>query len=186
MWAATDDALLAGMAAGDRDAAVAFVRRFQRRVYGLALAVTNDATLADDVAQEAFLRAWKAAVVFDTRRASVSTWLLTITRNVAIDAVRMRRATPADPDVLATMLPASTLGIADAPSLDVTEARRVRNAVAELPDPQRRALLLAVVAGRTAAEVAEAEAIPLGTAKTRIRQAMIRMRESLSVPEDAT
>ena len=185
MWAATDDALLAGMAAGDRDAAVAFVRRFQRRVYGLAFAVTNDATLADDIAQEAFVRAWKAAAVFDARRASVSTWLLTITRNLSIDALRMRRATPSDPEALANLLPISNIGIAEAPTLDVTEARRVRDAVAALPDTQRRAILLAVVGGRTAAEVAEAESIPLGTAKTRIRQAMIRMRESLSVSEDS-
>jgi RNA polymerase sigma-70 factor (ECF subfamily) len=180
VWAATDDALLAGMAAGDRDAAVAFVRRFQRRVYGLALAVTNDTTLADDVAQEAFLRAWKAAAVFDARRASVATWLLTISRNVAIDALRMRRATPSDPAALATILPASTIGLADVPTIDASDTAAVRAAVAALPEPQRRAILLAVVGGRTAAEVAEAESIPLGTAKTRIRQAMIRLRGQLA------
>ena len=180
MWAATDDALLASMAAGDSDAAVAFVRRFQRRVFGLALAVTNDATLADDVSQEAFVRAWKAAAVFDARRASVSTWLLTITRNAAIDAVRMRRATPSDPDVLASILPASSIGLVDVPTIDASDTAAVRAAVAALPEPQRRAILLAVVGGRTAAEVAEAESIPLGTAKTRIRQAMIRLRDQLA------
>jgi RNA polymerase sigma-70 factor (ECF subfamily) len=188
VWAATDDALLAGMGAGDRDAAVAFVRRFQRRVYGLALAVSNDASLADDIAQEAFLRAWKAAAVFDARRASVSTWLLTITRNVAIDALRMRRATPSDPDTLVSLLPHSSLGLTEVPALGESETERVRAAVAALPEPQRRALLLAVVGGRAAAEVAEAEAIPLGTAKTRIRQAMIRLRAELTglaLTEDA-
>jgi RNA polymerase sigma-70 factor (ECF subfamily) len=176
------------MGAGDRDAAVAFVRRFQRRVYGLALAVSNDAVLADDIAQEAFLRAWKAAAVFDARRASVSTWLLTITRNVAIDTLRMRRATPADPESLVSLLPASTNGLAEAPALDASESEQVRAAVAALPEPQRRAILLAVVGGRTAAEVAEEESIPLGTAKTRIRQAMIRLRaqlQGLSITEDA-
>ena len=168
------------MAAGDRDAAVAFVRRFQRRVYGLAFAVTNDATTADDIAQEAFVRAWKAADVFDARRASVSTWLLTITRNLAIDALRMRRATPSDPTTLANLLPASTIGLADVPPIDASDSERVRAAVAALPEAQRRAVLLAVVGGRTAAEVAEAESIPLGTAKTRIRQAMIRLRDQLA------
>ncbi|HVT78961.1 MAG TPA: sigma-70 family RNA polymerase sigma factor [Acidimicrobiales bacterium] len=180
VWAATDDALLAGMAAGDADAAVAFVRRFQRRVYGLAYAVTNDATLADDIAQEAFVRAWKAAAVFDARRASVATWLLTITRNAAIDALRMRRATPSDPDALAAVLPPSAIGLADVPALEASDTARVRAAVASLPEAQRRAVLLAVVGGRTAAEVAEAESIPLGTAKTRIRQAMIRLRDQLA------
>lgn len=168
------------MAAGDADAAVAFVRRFQRRVYGLAYAVTNDATLADDIAQEAFVRAWKAAAVFDARRASVATWLLTITRNAAIDALRMRRATPSDPDALAAVLPPSTIGLADVPALEASDTAQVRAAVASLPEAQRRAVLLAVVGGRTAAEVAEAESIPLGTAKTRIRQAMIRLRDQLA------
>jgi RNA polymerase sigma-70 factor (ECF subfamily) len=176
------------MGAGDRDAAVAFVRRFQRRVYGLALAVSNDPVLADDIAQEAFLRAWKAAAVFDTRRASVSTWLLTITRNVAIDTLRMRRATPSDPDALAQLLPSSSLGLAELPALEASEREQGRAAVAACPDAPRRAVLRAGVGGRPAAEVAEAESIPLGTAKTRIRQAMIRLRAQLSglaVTEDA-
>ena len=79
------------MAAGDADAASAFVGRFQRRVYGLALTITGEARTAEDVAQEALLRAWRHAAAYDPRRGSVATWLLTITRNVAIDMVRVRR-----------------------------------------------------------------------------------------------
>ena len=93
MWAAPDDALLAGFAVGDSDAAAAFIRRHQRRVFGLALAVVGDPVLAEDVAQEAFARAWRHAGAYDPRRGSVPTWLLTITRNLAIDAARLRRAT---------------------------------------------------------------------------------------------
>ncbi|HXW79876.1 MAG TPA: sigma factor, partial [Acidimicrobiales bacterium] len=84
----SDDALLAGMAVGDERAGVAFVRRYQRRVYGLALSMVGDPVLAQDIAQEAFLRAWRHALVFDRRRASVGTWILTITRNLAVDALR--------------------------------------------------------------------------------------------------
>ena len=92
-----DDALLAGMAVGDERAGVAFVRRYQRRVYGLAVSMVGDPVLAQDIAQEAFLRAWRHAQVFDRRRASVSTWMLTITRNLAVDALRLRRPVVTDP-----------------------------------------------------------------------------------------
>ncbi|HEX6336083.1 MAG TPA: sigma-70 family RNA polymerase sigma factor [Jiangellaceae bacterium] len=87
----SDESLLAGMAAGDVGAAATFVRRFQARVYGLALAVVGIAPDAEEVAQEAFMRAWRHAGNFDPRRGRVSTWLLTITRNVAIDKLRVRR-----------------------------------------------------------------------------------------------
>src|SRR5215472_6142040 len=94
----SDETLLAGMAVGDERAGVAFVRRYQRRVFGLALGIVGDPTLAEDVAQEALIRVWKHAPVFDARRGGVATWVLTITRNLAIDALRLRRAVPTDPD----------------------------------------------------------------------------------------
>src|SRR5436853_595095 len=100
MWAVSDDALLAGMAAGDPEAAHAFVARFQRRVYGLAYTIMGDAGAAQDVAQEAFVRVWRHAGIFDERRGSVTSWLLTITRNLAIDAMRVRRPIAIDPDTI--------------------------------------------------------------------------------------
>lgn len=96
----SDEALLAGMAQGDEQAALAFVRRYQGRVFGLAVSMLGDAPLAEDVAQEALLRAWRHAPVYDPRRGAVSTWVLTIGRNLTIDALRMRRAVPTDPDDL--------------------------------------------------------------------------------------
>ena len=100
----SDEALLAGLANGDRDAAAAFVRRFQKRVYGLALGIVGDAGTAEDVAQEAFTRAWRRADGYDARRGRVLTWLLTITRSTAIDVVRLRRAQPMDPELLTARL----------------------------------------------------------------------------------
>src|ERR1700678_4368298 len=94
----TDEALLAGMAVGDQEAAVAFVRRYQRRVFGLAHSMTGDVGVAEEVAQEALIRVWRHAPVFDPRRGSVTSWVLTITRNLTIDALRLRRAVPTDPD----------------------------------------------------------------------------------------
>src|SRR4029079_3310312 len=97
VWTVSDETLVAGLATGDRDAAVAFVQRFQRRVVGLARTIVPDDRAAEDIAQEAFVRAWKHASAFDARRGSVVGWLLTITRNLAIDAVRVRRPIAFDP-----------------------------------------------------------------------------------------
>ncbi len=176
----SDEALFNGLAVGEAGMDVAFVRRFQRRVYGLAFSLVGDAGTAEDIAQEAMLRAWRHASVFDPRRASVATWLLSITRNLAIDALRMRRATPTDPDSLVEL--ADPVKGPEATALDTDAASRLHRAIATLPLDQRRALVLAAFYGRTAQEVATSEGIPLGTAKTRIRAGMIKVR-TLMVPE---
>src|SRR5580658_10599849 len=93
-----DEGLLAGVAHGDDAAMAAFVRRYQKRVFGLAYSMLGDTGAAEEVAQEAFVRVWRHAPVFDARRGSVTTWVLTIARNLSIDALRLRRAVPTDPD----------------------------------------------------------------------------------------
>ena len=183
MWAAPDEALLAGLGVGDAEATVAFVRRYQRRVYGLALLILDDEGLAEDIAQEAFVRAWRHAGTFDGRRGSVTTWLLAITRNVAIDALRAQRSRPAVPTDPAHLLrPDLAPDAADAASA-ASELARVRSALVRLPVEQQRALVLAALHGRTAREVCELEGVPLGTAKTRIRTALLRLREELLIEE---
>jgi len=102
--ALSDEALLAGLGVGEADTGAAFVRRFQRRTFGLALSIVGDPGLAEDVAQEAMAKAWRHAQAYDPRRGSVATWLLTITRNLAIDALRLRRAQPTDPEVLVALI----------------------------------------------------------------------------------
>ncbi len=174
---AADAALVAGLAVDDEQAAAAFVRRFQAPVYGLALSITRDEWLAQDIAQEVFLRAWRAADSFDPRRASALTWLLTITRNAAIDAVRARRALPADAGILEELISATML----APSPEDEAVRHTQRdqavaALRRLPPPQARAVVLACLAGRTAAEIGEHEGVPLGTAKTRVRDGLRRVR----------
>jgi RNA polymerase sigma factor (sigma-70 family) len=100
VWTVSDETLVAGLASGDRDAASAFVQRFQRRVFGLARTIVVDDRAAEDIAQEAFVRAWKHAGAYDPRRGSVVGWLLTITRNLAIDAVRVKVPVAVDPAAL--------------------------------------------------------------------------------------
>lgn len=185
MWDASDDALLAGFGTGDPAAAAVFVRRFQRRVYGLALTIVGDDGRAADVAQEAFVRAWRHAGSFDPRRGTVVAWLLTITRNLAIDSLRVARARPAD-----RVDPAELTIISDDPTPDDAallgdDVGRLSEALRGLPEPQRRAVVLAAMGGRTAQEISELDGIPLGTAKTRIRTGLIRLREALNEGEDA-
>jgi RNA polymerase sigma factor (sigma-70 family) len=180
MWSVSDDALLAGLAAGDPDAAAAFVRRFQRRVYGLALGIVADPRAAEDVAQEALLRAWRHAGSFDPRRGGVATWLLAITRNLAVDVVRARRAVAVDPDVLLALEEPSGAPGPDDLVATGEDVARLRVAIGALPSEQRRALVMAGLLGHTAREVSEAEGIPLGTAKTRIRTALLRLRAALA------
>ena len=175
----SDEALLAGMAAGDDRSALALVRRYQKRVFGLAYSILSDAGSAEEVAQEALLRVWRHADVYDARRGAVSTWMLTITRNLAIDAQRMRRATPVDPDAFVALALVGTERGPEEAAVAADSAPVVRAALAGLPAEQRRALVLAAVYGRTAAEISQSECIPLGTAKTRIRAGMAKLREAL-------
>jgi RNA polymerase sigma factor (sigma-70 family) len=171
----SDEVLLAGLGAGDPDLSVTFVRRFQRIVFAVAQAVTGDPATAEDVAQRAFEQAWRHASVYDSRRGSVPTWLTTITRNQAIDAVRARAPVPMDPDDLPIVLAAMT----DNPERATVareSAERLRQALAGLPVPQARAVAMSGVYGMTARQVAETEGIPLGTAKTRIRDGMQKLR----------
>ena len=179
----SDEALLAGLTFGDPEAGRAFVRRFQSRVFGLALAIMRDPVLAEDIAQEAFLRAWKHGQSYDPRRGTVAAWLLRITRNLAIDALRLRRAEVMDPDALAAMAPADEGSVEEAAMTSATAAT-VRRALRSLPKEQARALMLAAFYGRTAEEISRAEAIPLGTAKTRIRLGLRRIRAQLNIPAE--
>jgi RNA polymerase sigma factor (sigma-70 family) len=179
----SDEALLAGMATGAPEAALAFVRRFQRMVFGIAVAVVDDPQLAEDIAQQAFERAWRHAQVYDSRRGSVKTWLGTITHNLAIDAVRARKATPVSPEDLDALLGIVTR-TPEQWALDDEAASRIRAAVAGLPRQQARAVVMAGIYGMTARQISEFEGIPLGTAKTRIRTAMGKLRTVLG-PERA-
>jgi RNA polymerase sigma-70 factor (ECF subfamily) len=184
MWSLSDETLLAGLGSGDPDAAAAFVRRFQGKVYGLAYTIVGDAMAAEEVAQETFTRAWKHAQAYDPRRARVSTWLLSIARNIAIDQVRMRRHEPVDPETFFSLEIASADASPDERAVADDDAARLRDGLKELPVEQRRALVLAAFYGRTGREISELERVPLGTVKTRIRTAMLKLRTILEARDE--
>lgn len=178
MWDLSDEALFAGYAAGDDQAAAAFVRRLERKVYGLALAIVRDPADAHDVAQEAFVRAWRFAASFDERRGSVAAWLLGITRNVALDSVRGRGRRgdvvgdvpgewPADVED-----PSEVVGVRD-------DAAQVMAVMAGLPPEQRDALVAVTLLGLSTREVSERSAVPHGTVKTRVRLGLRKLRSEM-------
>ena len=174
-----DETLLAGLATGDPEVALAFVRRFQGIVFGVAIAVLGDAKAAEDVAQQTFERAWRHAQIYDSRRGSVRTWLTTIAHNLAVDTARVRRPTPMDPSDLIELLGVVSKG-PEQQAVAGESVAELRTAMAALPPAQARALVLAGIHGLTAREIADIEGIPLGTAKTRIRAAMGKLRATLS------
>src|SRR3954468_3265545 len=127
------------MASGDTQSATVFVRRYQARVFGLARTIVGDPAVAEEVAQEAFVRAWRHAGAYDARKGRAATWLLTITRNVAIDTARLRRELPVDPYELV-----DTLLAAEPSNFGGHEETSVRDALRELPPEQARAVALVV------------------------------------------
>jgi RNA polymerase sigma-70 factor (ECF subfamily) len=172
----SDEALVAGLAAGDPDATAVLVRRFEGRVYGLALSIARQPEAAAEVAQDAFVRAWRYAASFDPRRGSAAAWLLGIARNAALDHLRAlgrRLDRPADG------LFANLVGDEDLVSPH-DELAMVAAELRALPVEQRETLMAAAYYGFTAREISEAWDVPLGTVKTRLRLAMHRLRSVLA------
>jgi RNA polymerase sigma-70 factor (ECF subfamily) len=147
--------------------------------YSIALRITTDAALAEDVVQDAFLGAWRNAGRYVAGRGSVKTWLLSIVHHRAIDAVRRRRPTAELPE--RHDAPPAALTIPDiwpevAGRLD---AEHVQGALAALSQVQREALELAYFGGLTQQEIADRTGTPLGTVKSRMRLGLLAMRRTL-------
>ena len=178
----SDESLLAGLGSGDPDAAADFVRRYQHRVFGLTFSILRDRAAAEEAAQESFVRAWRHASTYDPRRGTVAGWLLTIARNVSINMLPTRRFDPIDPQVLLAL--EARRPPEDRIEAQVVDAEQLREPLARLPGDQRRVLVLAAFYGFTAREISELDGVPLGTVKTRIRSAMLKLRSQLRVSDD--
>ena len=174
-----DRAVLGRIAEGELGALDDLYERYKTMAYSIAYRITNDATLAEDVVQDAFLGAWRNAARYIEGRGSVKTWLLSIVHHRAIDAVRRRRPTSELPDREA--VPPAELRLPDvwAEVSSKLDAATVRDAMAILSDVQREAIELAYFGGLTQVEVAERTATPLGTVKSRMRLGLMAMRRVL-------
>ena len=175
-----DQASLARIARGDQLAFAELYDRHARLVFSLALRILQDRADAEDVVQEVFAQVWAQAGRYDAGRGAVAAWMLVLTRSRAIDKLRARRARPETAAESGTAESVVDLSATqDLELLSAEQVGRLQRALKELPEAQRTALELAYYEGLTHAEVAARLAEPLGTVKTRIRQAVIKLRESL-------
>jgi RNA polymerase sigma factor (sigma-70 family) len=175
-----DQHLMRSFAARDVGAADVLYQRFAGRIYGLGLVMLGNEAAAQDLVQDTFVKLWRNADRYDRSRGKLETWVLLMARSLAIDAIRRR------------VLEVRTLESADRPTevdqgpgpdehavtVDLTD--RARRAMSSLPAEQRAALELAYLGGKTSAEISDLEGIPVGTAKTRIRAALLRLRDLLA------
>ena len=155
--------------------------RLGRQAFGLAYRILGDGPSAEDVVQEAFLTLWRQADRVDSARGKLSSFVLTIVHHKAIDALRAKRG------LIARQL-SIEVGDIENPGSDVAErvlaslsGDEVRNALATVPDDQRRAIEMAYFEGLTHVEIAEALSLPLGTVKSRLRLGLDKMRTALRV-----
>jgi RNA polymerase sigma-70 factor (ECF subfamily) len=166
---------------GDQAAFARLYDATSSRVVGLAVRVVRDPAQAEEVAQEAFLEIWKTSGRFDPAKGSPLAWLLTIVHRKAVDRVRSAEAsTRRDTTYHPRNQPVEHDSTAEAATASL-EARRVRQALASLTPVQREALELAYFGGYTHTEVATMLDLPVGTAKTRIRDGLIRLRDTMGV-----
>ena len=168
--------------AGDDDAIRTLYARFGRPVFTLGLRLLGTREAAEELTQDVFLTAWRKAARFDAVRGRLSTWLMTIAHNLAVDRLRKETGISRPTLVLVDEVP-------DAPSIDeeeiVIERDLAVRALGTLTDAERRLLARAYFRGLTAREISDADGVPLGTVKTRLRSALIKVRKASEEKERA-
>lgn len=170
-----DAALIERMRAGDQSAMGDLYDRYSGVVYGVALRVLGNTTAAEDVVQEVFLQLWRNPQAFDADRGRLAPWLAVIARNRAIDLLRKR---PMEDDI--DELPISTGVNLEDEAAERIAINKVREALAQLPQDQRRLLEMAFFEGLTHSEIAGKTGEPLGTVKTRIRSGLLALRKAFA------
>jgi RNA polymerase sigma-70 factor (ECF subfamily) len=170
MASAQAASLIRRLTRGDHEALGQFYDLYAGLVNGLALRILRDRAEAEDAVQEVFVQVWQQAARFDPARGTAEAWLCTMARTRALDRLRRRSSRREDPEL-------GDAGSIEAPMTE--DALAVRAALDALPQDLRKALELAYYEGLTQSEIAERLSEPLGTVKTRIRTAMIRLRSVL-------
>ena len=174
--------LLRGSARGDEAAFAALYDATSRRLFGLVLRVVRDHAMSEEVTQEVYLDVWRQSARFDASRGSALSWLMTIAHRTAVDRVRSSEASRRRDDAHAAASHDVDFDATAEAAQATLEAQRVRRALATLTEAQRSAVELAYLGGYTHTEVARLLDLPLGTAKTRIRDGLIRLRDTMGVP----
>ncbi|RZT68658.1 sigma-70 family RNA polymerase sigma factor [Leucobacter luti] len=173
------DEALSRAAHGDQRAFAELYDMMSARVFGLVLRIVVDRPQSEEVLQEVFLEAWQTAARFDADRGRARSWLLTIAHRRAVDRVRAAQASKQrDLTVGVRDLADAKPGVDDEVELLVDGGRAVQH-LRELPEPQRRALVLAYFGGYSQREIAVLLDAPLGTIKTRIRDGLTRLKRAL-------
>jgi RNA polymerase sigma-70 factor, ECF subfamily len=175
-----DRAVLDLVAAGKLDALQELYDRYRVMAYSIALRITTDSALAEDVVQDAFLGVWRNASRYVEGRGSVKTWLLSIVHHRAVDAVRRRRPTTDLPDREDAPPPALTLPDVWQDVAAGLDRSDIAAAMATLSGVQREAIELAYWGGLTQQEIAERTGAPLGTVKSRVRLGLLALRLALT------
>jgi RNA polymerase sigma-70 factor (ECF subfamily) len=179
--AATDEQLVARAAAQDADALSALYDRHRATLFSMALRILRDRAEAEEVLGDVFLQAWRQSASYEPARGSVAGWLVNLCRSRAIDRVRARGRRAAGEESLAREEEARA-GAPDGPlesAVGEQRRRRVLEALSALGPEQRRALEMAYYGGLSHSEIAAELGQPLGTVKTRIRQAILVLRDRL-------
>ena len=176
---ASDDDLLVATGRGDREAFSVLYDRTVPAVRGVARRVIRDIALADEVCQEVMVEVWRKAPRFDVERGSARGWIATLAHRRAVDRVRSEQAARDRAERVAVRDVERPFDVV----ADEVETRlehwQVRAALAALSDRQREAVELAYYAGHTYRDVAEVLGIPEGTAKSRLRDGLARLRRTL-------
>lgn len=174
-----DEALVKRMAAGDETAFAALYDRYASLLYGLACRMLGPSQDAEDAVQDVFMQAWTGAGTYDPGRGSVRSWLALACRSRCLDRLRRSRTRARREAAAAAPQAAEDCALSHPEWERARLAAEVRQAVAQLPPEQRRAIEEAFFGGLSHSEVAEKTGEPLGTVKTRLRLAAKKLSEKL-------
>ncbi len=179
----SDEELIHRLALGNETALVVLYDRFGQALFSLALRIIGQRAVAEEVVQEAFVRVWRHAGRFETNRGKVSSWMMGITHNLAIDELRKARSRPqiadTEIDLSERLVLTGKVGNVEQEAWNRIQIGAIVEALAEIPKAQRKVIEMAYFGGMTQLEISAMLGEPLGTVKTRIRLGMIKLRSAL-------
>lgn len=185
MTSTPDASLAERLLARDERALREVIDTYGPAVHGMARRVIAEPSFAEEVAQDTFLALWRRPGAFDSSRGNLRSFLLGVARNKAVDLVRREQGRRRTRDALAAEIEATSTEVGGTEQMaEVDRREEVKQALARLSEVQRQAIVMAYYGGRTYREVAAELGIPEGTAKTRLRDGMLRLRELLEGAEE--